>query len=396
MKDFPNDKATREWLSSQKKSTKATYKTCWKYFLQFTGMTGDQILESKRNDQNYTWEKRVLEFKRWIIEEKGKSEKTGTTSAAAVRAFFSFHRKALEFRPIESRHLEEAKPKYEDYRFSRDDLKKMASVGDLIEQYVVVVGKSFGMRAGDFLKLTRGDLEAYIDRPTPIFIGEYDTQKEGVKAFPFIDRDAKPIVKLMLEKMDREGRKNPDDRMLDYSSTIELTRVLRRVAEQAGIKHGNKRIRFHCLRKFLSDHLSSFMSESKWKQVVGKAISEGAYISPDTLRKDYTRAMIETCFTAERPSVEAQKQLAYNVLKTLGLNPEKLLREKAKDWKRPMTTEEEAKFLTEKMAEIIGKRKTEPVQKVVSEDELPNHLSHGWRVAAVLNNGKVVVERNSH
>ena len=33
------------------------------------------------------------------------------------------------------------------------------------------------------------------------------------------------------------------------------------------------------------------MSESKWKQICGKKISEGAYIGTESLREDYLRAM---------------------------------------------------------------------------------------------------------
>jgi len=213
----------------------------------------------------------------------------------------------LQFRRREAARLTEAKRKYEDYRFSGEDLAKMAEFSDLEEEYVVVVGKSFGLRAGDFLKLTRGDLKPYIDRPVPISIGEYATQKESVPAYPFIDSDAKPVIKRMLEKMDREERTSPNERMLTYKNTIQLTYVLKRVAERAGIKHGNKVVRFHCLRKFLIDHISSHMSTEKWKQIVGKQISEGAYVSPDSLREDYQRAMAETTFT--KPTSEEEIEL---------------------------------------------------------------------------------------
>ena len=45
---FPNDLATNEWLNSLKKSTKSSYQTMWKYFLEYVGMIGDQILENRK------------------------------------------------------------------------------------------------------------------------------------------------------------------------------------------------------------------------------------------------------------------------------------------------------------------------------------------------------------
>jgi integrase len=390
-----SDKATQEWLKSQKERTRFTYVSFWGYFLEFTGLTGDQILESRRADKEFTWEKRVMEFKEWLIK-KGLSEKTGSTGTSIVRGFFSYYRVALQFRRGESAKLKEAEPKYEDYRFSREDLKKMFDVSDLTERYVITTGKSFGLRAGDFLKLTRGDLEPYLDRPMPISIGEYTTAKEKVKAYPMIDSDAYPIIKLMIEAMDREeGRKEPEERILEYTNEIQLSRVLQRVAVKAGIKHGNKRVRFHCLRKFLIDRLSSHMSESKWKQIVGKKISEGAYVSPDSLREDYARVMPETCFTstpegdmAQIAKLEVLKQVAKN----LGFTDDDL---KGLGAHRLTIKQIEA---LEQMIE--KKRKPENdcpngthCQRVVNEEELPSLLSEGWHASLVLPSGKVVVSR---
>ncbi len=60
-----------------------------------------------------------------------------------------------------------------------------------------------------------------------------------------------------------------------------------------GTIHG-KHVRFHCLRKFLIDRLSAYAGESQWKQIVGKAINEGAYVSQEQLRGIYQRAMKDT------------------------------------------------------------------------------------------------------
>ena len=59
----------------------------------------------------------------------------------------------------------------------------------------------------------------------------------------------------------------------------ELSTILQSLGNKAKIQNGPQRIRFHCLRKYLSDRLSSVMSESKWKQIEGKKINEGAYIN---------------------------------------------------------------------------------------------------------------------
>jgi integrase len=296
MTEWENDQATREWLGSfkAKPNTMNTYKVAWRKFLEFAGLTGDQILADRKADAEFHWESKTLAFKMWLLAEKKLSQNTGRTSAESVEGFFSYHRLPLKFRKSEAATISRAQRKTEDYRFSREDLKAMVDMADLIEKYIILVGKSFGLRAGDFMRLVRGDLEPYISREVPISIGEFQTQKENVPAFPFVDSDAQPVIKLMLKNMDMEGRIGPNERMLKLKNEISLTEALERTAVKAGINYGNKNVRFHCLRKFLIDRLSSFMSESKWKQIVGKSISEGAYVSPDSLREDYRKAMAET------------------------------------------------------------------------------------------------------
>jgi hypothetical protein len=55
-----NYKATNEWRDSLKKSTQRAYETLWRKFLQYVGMSGDQILADRKQDKDYTWEKRFL------------------------------------------------------------------------------------------------------------------------------------------------------------------------------------------------------------------------------------------------------------------------------------------------------------------------------------------------
>lgn len=372
----------------------------WDYFVEYAGLTGDQILESRKADKEYAWEKKVFDFKNWIIN-KGQSENSAKTAVAMARGFFSYHRLGLKFRRGESARLNEAKPKFNDYRFSLEDLKKMSDVADLQEKYVIIAGKSFGLRAGDFLRLTRGDLEPYLDRPVPISIGEYSTQKESVPAYPFIDSDALPVIKLMLEKMDRKGRLKATDRILTFSKPIQLTRIIRRITKNAGIKIGSKRVRFHCMRKFLTDRLSSFMSESKWKQIVGKKISEGAYVSPDSLKNDYERTMKETCFSkiVDESDMEkiAKKQVLLGLAKNIGITEKEITRMfRGRKTLRRRTLDEEIKIIEqiikEKRNDCPDGEHCERFEQI-PEANLLEYLRQGWQIVKETNNGKEVIVR---
>jgi len=400
----PISKAT-EWLNSQKKSTTRTYKSAWKKFEEFTGMTSDQIIEDRKSDTEHKWERKVLDFKQWLLNYKKLSSYSGTMMVNAVRSFFAYHYLDLKYRTSEAKRLSERTRKTDDYKFIVEDLQKMADVADLNEKYVLVVGKSLGLRAGDFLKLTRGDFEAYIDNPVPISMGEIGTGKEKVPAYPFIDTDAKPVIKNMIDKMTREGRTKPTERILTFKER-QLSQTLKRVAKRAGLKTGNKQVRFHCLRKFLIDNISGVMSESKWKQIVGKKISESAYVNPEGLREDYERAMSKITFTklaseneielrATQKALEIQLNMMSNLPEDVKKRMLKKIRavKKMKDW-QPVEIE-----ITEQVKEMQNNNTRtnnncpdgEHCQRIVSEAELGGLLSQGWRVAAVLPSGKIVV-----
>jgi integrase len=387
MRNNLEDATVEEWLSSQKLSTRTTYRAYWKHFHEFAGLTGSEILENRKADKNFSWERKVIEFKNWMAE-KGYATYTATAATMAVRSFFEFHRCHLEFRSQESSKIAKRTRVTEDYRFGLEDLRKMFEVADLKEKYVLTAGKSFGLRAGDFLRLARGDLDPYIDKgEPPISIGSYRTQKEGIVAYPFIDSDALEVIRLRIDQMTREGHIKATDKMLPYGYEVQLSRVIKRLVIRAGINVGVKEIRFHCMRKFLIDRLSSFMSESKWKQIVGKSISESAYVSPDSLREDYKRATAETAF---KKTAEIEGRLAELEKFKAGLTPEQ--RETARRAGIIMRKKGQAR-VPEEVEECANGKNCGEEFKQVKEAGLLEELKAGWQIAYKLENGEVIVKR---
>lgn len=292
-----NDPEVNAFLDSiTKYSTKATYKTAMKMYLDFTGKTGKELLEIKKADTEFKVEETMSAFKKWLLEEKWKIEKKSKpySSSFAVncmmtaRSFYAYYRMPLVFRKQEAKTLKQKTRTTIDYLFDKDDLAKMALVGDLKQRYILLVGKSVGLRASDFTAFTFCTFRSLkLDNDAPIALGEINTIKENVPAFPFLDSDAIPIVKQILES--NKDKLDSDKIIADTEDNLSI--VLQTLAKKAGIEPHGKRIRFHCLRKFAIDHLSAFASESQWKQIIGKAISEGAYVSQDQLRSIFLRAM---------------------------------------------------------------------------------------------------------
>jgi integrase len=277
------DETIREFLDAQSKNTKTTYETYMRRLLEFTNNeSGSQLLKERK-----LWERKIFAFREWL-KVKGYSPAYQQSASGMLRGFFAYYRKPLVFSRMECKKLRYKTRTTEDYLFLPEDLYKMWLCGSVKARYVVAVGKSIGLRAEDFSKLTYGQFRALdLNGEIPIFLGEIVTSKEGVKAFCFLDKDAVESVKALLEYYPDKK----DDEEIWIARSEDLSPLLRRLVDKAKIQHGNKRIRFHCLRKYLCDRLSQYMSDSKWKQCVGKAIGESSYISSLSLREDYARAM---------------------------------------------------------------------------------------------------------
>jgi site-specific recombinase XerD len=320
--ELAEDPEISEFLSYQKKSTQHTYTSYFRRLKEFCDATGKEMLADPE-----LWRKKIFGFKKWL-QNQGYSEYYIQSATGAVRGFFAHNGTELKFNRADRKRLRERIRKTEDYPLDKEDISKMAMVGNLKERYVLLVGKSLGLRASDFVNLTYGKFRGLkLENGAPMFLGETVTLKERVKAFPYLDTDAVPIIKAILDAnkdkpnsmyilMTRSKKKhNTWNRM----QPAELSYILQSLARKANIEHGSKRIRFHCLRKFLCDRLSSIMSESKWKHIVGKKISEDAYINSESLKEDYSKVMEKTCIEVrtdneriaqlEKKVIEQQKQL---------------------------------------------------------------------------------------
>jgi len=222
--------------------------------------------------------------------------------AALVRGYLRHIGASLSLSKTQKRELikVESRPNI-DYPLNLRVKEQLIRVADPIENYIVCAGVSFGLRIGDFLKITRGMLEPLLDNAVPIQLPETQTGKEGVPAYPFIDRDAYDAIKELLEVMDRDGRTDSDEPMLKLQTANlghEANGILKDLFDRAQIPTGDYVVRFHILRKFLTDQLASVCVEDKWKHFVGKK-TRSPYVSAEG-REAYKKVMQFTCVNGNR------------------------------------------------------------------------------------------------
>jgi len=315
------------WMNSGfRRSTEDNYKIGYKLFIRFMNETEGGSWDDKRlirereedlRTRTFAFEQKLLEFFEWMktlvqedrevlvqrrkyrtkpykIKIKGGNELSDNTRATythGVRSFFSFHRLDLKFTRQQSRILNrEPKPIISYYDFTLQDIKRMTRIAKPKERYILLVGRSIGLRAGDFVSLKQGSFLAHFDEEPPCSLGEIWTEKEGAYAKPFLDADAKEAAESWLTILKAKGCYDPEKRMIEIEEE-ELTQNLKRLVKRARIETGGEQIRFHSLRVFLVTRLSKVLEENRWKQIVGKKVPEKAYVKPFKIQEDFKKVI---------------------------------------------------------------------------------------------------------
>jgi integrase len=267
------------------------------YYLEFTGMTPEELLkEARENLHTRKTQIKILNYHKWLREEKDKNPAAAYAYLKNVRSFYGFYNIPLKFRRGD---INKPKQKKVDYRLSLDEIKGMLHAApNLRGRAIIIALESTGLREGDIATFLRSDIEPLLDKEPPVMI-ELETEKCGVKGYPFLHKTAVKILKEYLSSRTDNSKwlfptllqtatKSEEDRHLEVR---ELNRIVQDAFHNAGFKEGNYRIRGHCLRKFLISRLQDAGIETNvWKMIVGKIAPEETY-STDKLREAYISAL---------------------------------------------------------------------------------------------------------
>ena len=273
------------WLAEipeSKSSQRAQRQRAYEHWLNFLGdKTEDWVLSNKDSED---WGQHLCDFRDYLRKQpksRGEgflSDNTTKTLCAVIRGYLQHIGAKLILTRRQKAYLTKIESLVSiDFPMNIRVKEKLLSVADPIEDYIISCGISFGLRIGDFLSLTRGRLEPLLDQELPIPIGKVQTEKVGEPAYPLISGDAKQSIERILEYMNKMKRKDPNEPILKTDENG-VNKILQDLFKKAGIKTGNYQVRFHILRKFLTDNLASVSSGDKWKRIVGKS-AKSPYIA---------------------------------------------------------------------------------------------------------------------
>ena len=307
------DRDHETWLEEHKGSSQKQYKRAWRYFKKFLGDKNEAwVLENKTAED---WASHLVEFHRFLKNQPVKrgtgklSDNTCKQLTAMIQGYMVHIGLAFNLTRAQKDEITKVeKQVLKDYPINLKAKEKLLRVASPTEEYIVSAGISFGLRIGDFLNIKRGQLEPLLDREVPIQLAKIITKKKGEIAYPLIDKDAKEAIERLLELMDEKGRTSPEEPMLKLGKygEREVNKAIQRLFKRAEIPLGEFRIRFHCLRKFLTDNLASVCSEDKWKWFVGKKTKGASPYVTEEGRKAYKQVMQFTCVNGMKARMTPQ------------------------------------------------------------------------------------------
>jgi uncharacterized coiled-coil protein SlyX len=280
------------WLE-QIRSNKAQSLRAYRYWERFLKPHDETWVLANKTSED--WGSHLVDFRDFLSrqpKQRGEgflSDNTTKTLCNSIRAYLKHVGVTLQLTRSQKLALQkvESTPRI-DFPMNIRIKEKLLSVANEVEDYIVSCGVSFGLRIGDFLTLTRGRLEPLLDNDIPIPIGKIQTEKVGEPAYPFISSDAKQSIIRMLKLMDSMKRTSPKELVLKKTEN-QINDILKELFKKAKIGIGDYTIRFHILRKFLSDNLSAVSSGDKWKRIVGKK-AKSPYIANEC-KEAYKRVL---------------------------------------------------------------------------------------------------------
>lgn len=163
-------------------------------------------------------------------------------------------------------------------------------------------------------------------------------------------------------------------------------------------RNANVPFSWHDARRYVNTAMESVQMSPNWaRKIRGRKVKgeESPYSQPaiQQLREKFAQAVPLLEFTSEKPSVDMKEERIQNLINyaiAQGMTTEEAQKMKVVFRQKHVSPEDAAKMIRAAL-EKHKDCKDGNCQKIVDESELPNLLTDGWRVAAVLPSGKVVV-----
>jgi len=163
-------------------------------FCDWLGKTPQEVLELRKQDMNRTFEKLVIKFLHYLIEERKLQLNTAITKIGTIRSFFNFNDLPLRFKRND---IPKVILKPHKFSLTIDHVRHMWHYANIWQKTIIIVAVETGLRVSDILALKKVDIENMLQQKPPANM-EVQTRKEGVLARIHLSNEAMKILKLYL------------------------------------------------------------------------------------------------------------------------------------------------------------------------------------------------------
>lgn len=213
----------KKWITQVKDSSKATYLSAIKAYIEFTGLNPKELIDEAEEDrkkprrQQGKPEERLAEFHKWLLTEyevktrgknrkpsgrKGISKMMATTYVGAIRSFY--RRNGF---PIMTK-TPKAAPKKENRKMSltpREVKLLVDHAPTLRDRAIILFMFQGGFDASTICSLNYGDVKRGLERGEVPLLIEVVREKDEVEYFTFVGYDAVEALKAYLNDRKRKG-----------------------------------------------------------------------------------------------------------------------------------------------------------------------------------------------
>jgi len=420
-----------EWIKAINRhggsvATKLGYFKCLAYFVKKTGVNPDELVKLSKNDLA----KKIQDF---CDEYAGRGKlNTAHIRMQMLRSFFKYNDIAeLKLHPYNwrrSRRPERVPTKEEVYR--------MADVSVLRDKAIILCAFQSGLRSATVSSLQYGDVKDQFGREiirihvTPELKKRVpQASKEDIEYWTFFSKEANEALRLYLEERKRKYGKIGDTEPLFRAeanvpdevarkhplSEDALLKVVKGAARKAGIKEWDQ-VRFHSLRKTFRSVLDAGyvdggqMAEDDKEYLMGHALpsQKAPYHNAnlEVLESRCKKLQWSLSTSASIGEIDIIRAFA----KSIGIDPMRIRVEKAREFRRELTAEEEVNAIQMEIKKLVIpptnlKKENQPrencngkpyMSKIITEDELEPYVEEGWEIAKELNNGKFLIKKPNY
>ena len=399
-----SDELISSWLEGLAEGTRMNYARTMMRYTRFHSLTTQQLIEL--NEGGGKDAEKLLDAYMIGVDLPESRKKN---DAAAVHSFYKAHYADLAARSGFSK-VRYVKQKV-DICPTQEEGREITRNAHIRNDALINVLSSGGFRVGTAAKLKWGDFKelwdcdeqkSVWDGKTPVYIGIESKRLKGegykgsVEQHTFMTAHACRVL-LKYIKWYRSKRKLDCDSLLFISLSATKGHPAFTEMNSDGLRMALKSLgpyTSHDYRRFAQTQLETARVNPNWiRKMQGKKLKgeEDPYSRPkiEQLREAFAAA--ESFLTLAEPvAMDEKERRIQGVIDSAiiaGMSAERADQLRILFKQKKYTPKQAAEAIQEELH--TGRVE----QRIINEDELANHLSHGWRFVASLGNGRIVVER---